>query len=114
MNAPPTNERLQFSIRSLLIYTFGVAALVSMLSCKSPETLFAAWLVLGLFFILRQEKGCLKILASGIAWFLLLGFLGGGGTHDASTALILSLKISGVVSFVAYHFFLLIRSSEMT
>ncbi len=106
MNAPPTNERLQFSIRSLLIYTFGMAALVSMLSCKSPETVFAAWLVLGLFFILRREKGCVKILASGIGWFLLLAFFGG---VDSDEPIVLSLKISGVTSFVAYHLYLFIR-----
>jgi hypothetical protein len=113
MNAPPTNERFQFSIGAMLIYTFGMAAFVSMLTCESLGTVFAAWLVLGLFFFVRKEKGCMKILASGIAWFLLLGFLGGGGT-DAPTALMLSLKISGIVSFVAYHFFLLIRNADTT
>ena len=109
MNAPPTNERFQFGIRSLLIYTFGMAALVSMLVCNSPETVFPAWLMLGLFFYIRGNYGSVKILASGIAWFCLMIFLGWGYWGDVKEYFIFSCKVSGVVSFVAYHFYLFIR-----
>ena len=107
MNAPPTNERFQFSIRSLLIYTFGMAALVSLLVCNVPETVFPAWFLLGLFFYVRGDKGSIKILGSAIVWFVLLIFLGYPG--DVKELFILSCKVSGVVSFTAYHFCLFIR-----
>jgi hypothetical protein len=110
MNTPPTNERLQFSIGALLIYTFGMAAMVSMLVCKSPETVFPAWLLLGLFFFIQRNKESTIILGSAIVWFILI--LTSAHISDVSMILMVSCKISGIVSFIAYHFFLFVRSSN--
>jgi hypothetical protein len=107
MNAPPANERLQFGIRALLIYTFGMAALVSMLVCKSPGTVFAAWLILGLFLWLRGQMGDVIVFASSIAWFFLAILL--GYHRDVLDLFMFGCKIGGTVGFVTYHLRLIIR-----
>jgi hypothetical protein len=107
MNAPPANERFQFGLRSLLIYTFGMAALISMLVCNTPLTIIPAWLLLAFFYCKMGKKECCIILCSAIGWFLLIMFL--GGFFDSEEFFIFSCKVSGIVSMVAFHFFLFMR-----
>jgi hypothetical protein len=107
VNALTTNERFQFGLRSLLLYTFGMAALVSLFACENPFAMFAAWLLLILFFRLMRCKEPITILIFGVVWILPLFVL--DGPTAAETFFKLGCRVGGIVAFIAFHVLLFVR-----
>jgi DNA-directed RNA polymerase subunit RPC12/RpoP len=106
MNIPPPNERFQFSLRSLLVFTFGAAVWASLFNCHSLASVFTAWLLMFVFLFYFRDGWCMFIHSSGlIETFVLLA----AGFSFNNEVLGIGLKISGIVSFLARNYFLLVN-----
>jgi hypothetical protein len=108
MDAPQAHEQYQFSLRALLLYTFGAAALVSLFACESPLAMFAAWLLLLVFFRLMRCKECIIIMVFGVVLTLPIWILGNDPIAE-DNFLKFGCRVGGTVGFIAFHVLLFVR-----
>lgn len=106
MNTPPTNERFQFSLRSLLVFTFGLAVWIALFQSHSLAAVFTAWLLMFGFLLYFRDGWSLFIHCSGLMETII--FLAAGISYD-NELFGVGLKISGIVSFLARNYFLLVN-----
>ena len=118
MSDTSPHKRFQFGIHDLLIYTFGVAVMISFFRCDSIAAVLVCWAALLVFMICFRDvpSSCIHILGF-VGVLLLAAYVWWRDPESADLVrelVAFGAKACGSVSFVSFHFFLLTNAFQLS